>query len=198
MAETTRKTHGKGDKVSPTIQLEGMTDKQPLSSRELARRGGANATTHGSGTLLPLSDIKLPPGKCLSFRETNTTKTWSGCSEVDHEGRPPRRRLDNIKAIGLDEKMIGEKHLKLRDLDGMVPTGSRILNPEKAKLTTAQEALKRDLEKCKDKELDRGATIFGTDDRYLFFGPVISLADDWFGPYGGWSLHLHNRATQWF
>lgn len=172
MAETTPgKIHSKGDKGSSTIQLEGMTDKQPLSSRQLARRGSASSTTHGSGTLLPLSDIKLPPGKCLSFqRDEHDEDVVRVCSEVDHEGRLPRRRLDNIKAIGLDEKMISEKHLKVRELDGMMPTGSRIsVNPEKAKLTTAQEALERDLAKYKDKELDRGATIFGTDDRYLFF-----------------------------
>lgn len=148
-----------------------MTEKSPLSSRQLSRRKGKAVSGRKGGTLLPFADISLPPGGDLVLkRDEVQDDVMRIYCPVGQEGLPPRRRLDDIKAIRMDEKSLGENHLKIRELDGMIPDGSKVtVDPERAKLTAVQEAILRDLERGEKTDDDRGATIFGRDDRYLFF-----------------------------
>lgn len=148
-----------------------MTEKSPLSSRQLASMRGNTSTSKTGDKLLPVADFSMTSGGDLVIRRDpyDDTNLRIYC-HVGQDGLPPVKRRDNIKAVRLDQKMIGDAHLKVRELDGMIPDGAKVtVNPEKAKLTTQQEAILRDLKRGEKTDDDRGATIFGTDDRYSFF-----------------------------
>jgi len=148
-----------------------MTEKSPLSGRQLARRRGKTSTSRAGDDLLPFADFSMASGTDLVIRrdpfDDDNLRIYC---HVGRDGLPPIRRRDDIKAIRLDRNMVGEEHLKVREVDGMIPDGVKVtVNPEKAKLTAQQEAILRDLERGEKTDDDRGATIFGADDRYLFF-----------------------------
>jgi len=148
-----------------------MIEKSPLSGRQLARRRGKTSLSQIGDKLLPLADFSMTSGSDLVIRrdpaDDDSLRIYC---RVGQDGLPPVKRRDNIKAVQLDRKLIGDAHLKVRELDGQIPDGAKVtVNPDKAELTAQQEAILRDLERGEKTDDDRGATIFGTDDRYLFF-----------------------------
>ncbi|MEM9911483.1 MAG: trypsin-like serine protease [Pseudomonadota bacterium] len=148
-----------------------MTDKSPLSSKQLARRRDKSLSPEGLETLVPFGNFAMNAGSDLVIRrdlfDENILRFFC---RVGKDGLPPVRRREDIKAVQLDPKSIGETHLKVRELDGNIPDGTKVtVNPERAELTTQQKAILRDLERGEKTDDDRGATIFGSDDRYLFF-----------------------------
>ncbi len=123
--------------------------------------------------MLSIADIKLQRGEQLSLVRDNILDDvfYLKC-QVGPEGLPSRPRKP-VNGIKLDTQM-AHNFLKVRELDGMIPTGSAVnFKPRKAERTKVQKNLDifRD-QPSKDPRtgelLDRGGTIFGTDDRFLF------------------------------
>lgn len=81
--------------------------------------------------------------------------------DTDLDGLPPQR-LPEAEAIHLTRRRLDEKRVQ-RDAEGVVAEGARVrFLPHRAKRPGLP--LPED-----DKDRDLGGTIFGTDDRYLFF-----------------------------
>lgn len=152
-----------------------MKSPTPIPTRDLTRRGSRTGATREVRDLLSLADFTLSRGDQISLvRDELLDDVFHLKCLVGPGGMPPRRRRD-IKGIPLDTRR-ARNHLDVRELDGMVPDGSPVtFTPEEAERTRVQEHLdvhRREQKPIKDpktgEQLDRGGTIFGTDDRYLF------------------------------
>jgi V8-like Glu-specific endopeptidase len=82
-------------------------------------------------------------------------------ASIDAKGIRRERRYENIQTIRLSAKEISPS-LARKEIKGLCPTGvPTTFKPGRAKPTHR-------LKPKKVKDLDRGGTIFGSDDRYLF------------------------------
>ena len=152
-----------------------MTQEKPIESKELESRRGMQLSTRKSSATAIIKEITLPPGSELCIaRDKRHPDSFKLKCPVDQEGLPPRVRRE-VKGIQLDKEMIAPFR-DVQEIDGMVPDGSKIaFLPSEAKRERVQEHLDatrvedddgKKREKGEDR--DRGGTIFGTDDRYLF------------------------------
>lgn len=152
-----------------------MKSPAPIPSRDLIRRNGPSGAAREHRTLLSLADFTLAPGDQISLvRDDLLDDVFHLKCPVGPGGMPPRRRRA-VEGIQLDARR-AHSHLKVRELKGMLPAGSPVtFRPKEAERTRVQDHLDRrqqEGEPRKDPEtgerLDRGGTIFGADDRYLF------------------------------
>lgn len=150
-----------------------MNSPAPIPISELSQRKSPTDVPTSSRAMLSITDVKLQRGEQLSLVRDNTLDDvfYLKC-QVGPEGLPPRLRQP-VNGIKLDIQM-AHNFLKVRELDGMIPTGSAVnFKPRKAERTKVQKNLDIFRDKpSKDPRtgelLDRGGTIFGTDDRFLF------------------------------
>lgn len=152
-----------------------MSIPPPISNRDLIRRDAPNGAAREKRTLLSLAEVTLSPGDELSLvRDDRLEDVFHVKCAVGPSGTPGRRRRD-VEGIQLDGSRAGN-HRKVRENEGLVPEGSPVtFRPKEAERTRVQDHLdpyRDEGEPLKDSEtgehLDRGGTIFGTDDRYLF------------------------------
>lgn len=148
-----------------------MVEKNPLSARQLARRRGKSVSSKISEKLLPIADVSLAVDSDLVIRRNKEDEARLRIlCNVGENGMSVVRRREKVEAIQLDLETVGDAHLKVRELDGMIPDGTKVsFDPEKAELTSQQKAILQDLRSGKKTDDDKGATIFGNDDRFLFF-----------------------------
>ena len=152
-----------------------MKSPAPILARDLIRRDGPTGGAREHRALLSLADITLAPGDQLSLVRDDVDDDVFHLKCPVGPGGMPRRRRRAVEGIHLDARR-ARSHLKVRELEGMLPEGNPVtFRPKEAERTRVQEHLdgRRDEgEPSKDpktgEQLDRGGTIFGSDDRYLF------------------------------
>lgn len=152
-----------------------MPNSTPISTKELALRRSFTGDEGGNEVVISLADFTLAHGEQISLvRHEELDDVFQVKCRVRAEGLAPRQRRE-VKGIKLDADLAG-RHLDVRELKGMIPDGSRsTFVPGKAKRTRVQSYLDvrpGDGDPATDpktgEQLDRGGTIFDTDDRYLF------------------------------
>src|SRR5215213_314032 len=121
----------------------------------------ARVTAAGVPTSASVSLLDVP----LQGVEDFTLSTEGGrlrvTAEVSARGLERRRRRDLIPAIGLTARDIDPKQVP-QEIEGFIPNGvPTSFTPKRARPTHR-------LPPGRGKDVDRGGTIFDTDDRYLF------------------------------
>lgn len=152
-----------------------MNTPPPINTKELARRKEAVGSESEVANMMSIADVTLARGEQMSLvRHPSLDDVIQVKCRVGAEGLPPRRRRE-VKGVKLDARLAG-RHIEVRELKGSVPFGSRpTFQPQRAKRTSVQSHLDVPTKEGKPatdpktgEELDRGGTIFGTDDRFLF------------------------------
>lgn len=152
-----------------------MPSAAPISNRDLIRGDAPNGAARENRTPVSLAEVTLSPGDEVSLvRDDRLDDVFHVKCAVGPSGMPRRRRRD-VEGIQLDASR-ARNHRKVREIEGMLPEGSSVtFRPKEAERTRVQDhldAYRDEGEPPKDPEtgeqLDRGGTIFGTDDRYLF------------------------------
>lgn len=130
----------------------------PVPSEEVAKRARVKPSGPAESARVPLLDV---PMKGLS--EVSVSMEGGRLrvlADVGVQGVPRRRTDGLIPATRLDERAVADVGRK--DLDGVLPSGvPASFVPRKARPTHRLPA-------GRGTDVDRGGTIFGTDDRYLF------------------------------
>jgi V8-like Glu-specific endopeptidase len=132
---------------------------RPISHRALTRRSALRASGKAKRTKVSLLDISLKGVKSpkLIKKDGRLRVTAS----LNEDGVQPRRQFERIPTTALNPRTIDRK-LFLKDIPGHRPSGARTAFLPKLAKPTHQ------LRPSKGKGLDRGGSIFGADDRYLF------------------------------
>ncbi len=152
-----------------------MDTPPPIKSAELFNRGKDAKRRQRSKTQLSVSEFTLPKGGELSLvRDERFADLVRIKCPVGPEGMPPRKRRD-VKGIKLDPRKAG-RHMEVREIKGVVPEGSAVSHlPKEAERARVQDHLDIKPEDGKlivdpktGERLDKGGSIFGADDRYLF------------------------------
>src|SRR5215207_1525723 len=133
--------------------------RRPTLHSDVAER--ARVTAAGVPTSASVSLLDVP----LQGIEDFTLSTEGGrlrvTAEVSARGLERRRRRDLIPAIGLTARDIDPKQVP-QEIEGFIPNGvPTSFTPKRARPTHR-------LPPGRGKDVDRGGTIFDTDDRYLF------------------------------
>lgn len=146
-----------------------MTVQSPILAKDLHARVGRAGQLGSVQTFLPMATLTVAKGERLTLeRDRTDDNLLRVCCEVGPNGMEQHSRKD-IEAIRVDEEM-AKRFADVRELKGFVPDDVErpSVNPRKAERTRAQKYLDIDKGEGKGDREDRGATIFGTDDRYLF------------------------------
>lgn len=131
----------------------------PLTQRALAKRPPLPAEGRAKASTIQLLDISM---KGVSRPEViKKDGRLRVVATVAAEGLSPTRRYDRIPTIGLSAKKL-VRSATLSEIAGCRPPGTRTtFAPNLSKPTHT-------LRPGRGKGLDRGGSIFGNDDRYLF------------------------------
>lgn len=132
---------------------------KPLEHRKLIERSPRPAKGKAKKATVTILDVSL---KGVSgSRVIQEDGRMRVEAELGSNGLRRERRYEQIPVIRLGKKDIDPK-LAARPINGYLPTGApTTFTPKQAKRT-------HQLRPTKGKDLDRGGTIFGSDDRYLF------------------------------
>ena len=139
-----------------------MPDKKPnlpLTHRQLARRSSIRATGKAKRATASLLDISLDGVR--GPRLVRKDGRLSLVASIDGNGIRPERRHERIPVTRLNAKTLDPK-LFAKEIHGYRPLGLATTFAPKLSKPTHQ------LRTSRGKGLDRGGSIFGTDDRYLF------------------------------
>ena len=130
----------------------------PVPHAEVAKRARLKTSGPAEPTRLPLLDVPLDGLSEVSVSmERGRLRV---VADVGVQGLKRRRAQGLIPATRLDERDVAE--IRRKDLEGVLPSGVHTsFVPRKAWPTHRLPA-------GKGTDVDRGGTIFGTDDRYLF------------------------------
>jgi len=132
---------------------------KPLTHRALAKRSRLPASGKAKSATLPLLDISVEGLKAPRLiRKDGRLRV---VATLDAKGLRPQRRFERIPTTALNPKTIDPKLLK-QELPGYRPPGMPTTFLPKLGKPTHQ------LRPGRGKGLDRGGSIFGADDRYLF------------------------------
>jgi V8-like Glu-specific endopeptidase len=132
---------------------------RPLTHRALAKRSTLRATGKTKPAALPLLDIDLDGVRAPRLMKKDGRLRV--VATVDAKGLRLQRRFDRIPTTALNPSTIGRKSAAL-ELAGYRPPGlPTTFLPRLGKPT-------HQLRPGRGKGLDRGGSIFGADDRYLF------------------------------
>jgi V8-like Glu-specific endopeptidase len=136
-----------------------MNITKPIEHRALSRRSRLPAEGKLKGATLSLFDRSLEGVKTPRLvREGGRLRV---VAKVSGNGLHRQRRYERIPVTSLAKKNIDPQFVA-REIDGYRPAGTpTIFIPKLAKPTHT-------LRPRRGKDVDRGGTIFGADDRYLF------------------------------
>lgn len=132
---------------------------KPITHSTLAKRGRVSPSGEPERATVPLLDVSLKSVEGTHvIQEAGRLRVMA---EVGVHGIRRARRYEQIPVTGLSAKDI-DPELARPAIEGRHPAGvPTCFTPRKAKRT-------HKLRPEKGKDLDRGGTIFGSDDRYLF------------------------------
>ena len=131
----------------------------PLENKVLMKRPRVPAEGKGENTTVSLLDISLEG--VHGSRILNENGRLRVVAELGHNGFSRQKRYDRIPAIRLRPKDINQTLLP-EEIKGYRPSGLPTnFKPKLAKRTHT-------LPISEGKDVDKGGTIFGNDDRYLF------------------------------
>ena len=139
-----------------------MTDSKattPLTHRQLARRTALRATGKPRRAAASLLDVSLDGVR--SPKLVRKDGRLQVVASIDGNGIRPERRYERIPVTRLDPKKLDPK-LFAREIPGHRPAGLPTTFAPRLSKPTHQ------LRPSRGKGLDRGGSIFGADDRYLF------------------------------
>ena len=132
---------------------------KPLTHRMLARRTALPAEGRPKSATLQLLDISLKGVRAPKvIRKDGRLRV---IATVDADGLHTTRRFDRIPTTGLDPRRFDPKY-RVHEIPGHRPPGVPTAFLPKAGKPT------HTLRPSRGKGLDRGGSIFGNDDRYLF------------------------------
>jgi V8-like Glu-specific endopeptidase len=133
--------------------------RKPIQHEALVKRGSIAAKGEARGATLPLLDIPLSDVK--GTRVIQEGGRLRVLAEVGPDGLRGQRRYERVPVLRLNASKI-DSSLVRAQVNGHRPDGmATSFIPKPAKPT-------HQLPPRKGKDLDRGGTIFGTDDRRLF------------------------------
>jgi len=147
----------------------------PIGSKRLGKRKTVSGTRRGTTCDVTLANAIVRKGDQIFIeRDTDDKNLMKIKCRASIDGLRAKRRIP-VKGIKLNAD-IAKKHLKVKELDGLIPKGlDPNFTPQKAKRTPIQKHLDGTQETEKPmvdpdtgERLDQGGTIFGTDDRFLF------------------------------
>jgi V8-like Glu-specific endopeptidase len=140
--------------------MPGKTEvPKPVTHRTLAKRLRLRAEGKAKGSTVSLMDIALDGVK--RPRLIKQGRRLRIIASLDADGLRPQRRYQRIPVVRLNAKRI-DPLLTTREITGYRPSG--VFTTFIPKLGQPTHRLRP----RKDKGLDRGGSIFGSDDRYLF------------------------------
>ncbi len=132
---------------------------KPVEHRSLVKRSRVPAKGRPKGATVSLLDVSLSGVK--GTRVIQEAGRLRVLAEIGGAGLDRGRRYEQIPVIRLRAKEI-DPHLAAREIKGYRPAGVPTTFTPKLAQPTHQ------LRPQRGEDLDRGGTIFGTDDRYLF------------------------------
>ena len=132
---------------------------KPIQHRALAKRRRVAAKGKPERMTMPILDVSLRDVRATKVHQEGERLRVE--AELSARGFRRERRYEQIPVTRLTPKDIDRKLLR-QEIKGHVPAGiPTAFMPRKAKRTHTLRAEKGE-------DVDRGGTIFGTDDRYLF------------------------------
>jgi V8-like Glu-specific endopeptidase len=132
---------------------------KPIEHSELAKRRSVQAEGKAKEATVPLLDVSL--AGVTGTRVIQEGGRLRVVADVSANGLRRQRRYEQIPTIGLSEKDVSPR-LARQEIKGFLPAGvPTVFKPRRSRPT-------HQLPPEKGEDLDRGGTIFGADNRYLF------------------------------